>query len=342
MHKTGTTYLQHVIRKFRKQLLEHDGLLIPESGFPQTKDVSPKPGGLPGHNEFARGSRREAAIKNLAREVSESNPKRVLISAENLSLKCPEFAVTLVEGLELIGSVSIVLVVRRQDKWIDSYYRQCVAGNIRGETRDFRTFVSEEGTRLLDYGVRYEHWQQAGFSGRLLVASYDDLIVDNRLLNWFAEMLQATSLLSTHCVEQTFTYPSLTRLDAEITRLVNMVSDIEGDVRNDLLSRVYGIGELPDAPFVSEDLYDELRRCYEPKNKQLAEEWGMHPATEFSNWRRTTKQGEWDRNLHTISCKLTATLEGLDAHFQAADRKRRPFDTLVAKLSQIRLGGTKN
>lgn len=337
MHKTGTTYLQHLFRECRTQLLRADGLLFPETGLPRTEEVRPKPGGLPGHHDFARKSRRKVAAKNLAAEIAEHNANKVFISAENLSLSDAEFSSSLVKDLELIGSVSIILVLRRQDRWIDSYYRERVVGNVQGETRDFKTYLAEEGPLLLDYRTRYQNWQKTAFSGQFLVASYDDLTIDNRLLRWFCDGLQISPKSAKSLqVTQVPKNAALTCVDVEITRIVNLVPGLKAAKRSKLLRRIYEIGNLPDASFVSDDIYDELRACYEPKNNRLAEEWAIHPAQEFCNWRRTKQRSKWDENLDMVTRKLREASEGLDAQFQETGRKLRPFGSLRAKLSQIR------
>jgi len=328
MHKTGTTFLQNLFRRRRKQLLQADSLLFPETGLPLTEDVSPKLDGFPGHNQFVRISSRKTMIGKLAAEIATCSPDRVFISAENLSNVKFQFCKPLVEDLELIGSVSIILVVRRQDKWIESYYRQRVAGNKKGETRDFWTFLKEEGPLLLDYGVRYQQWRQTPFSGKFFVASYDDLTAHDALMRWFCEILQVSNSGFSLHLDKAPTYPSLTRLDTEITRLVNLIPDLAPAKRNELLRHIYRVGILADAPFVSDDLYEELRKCYEPKNKKIVDEWAIHPASEFINWRRTEEQVRWDVNLSTISSKLTAASDGLADMRHTTRRKKRLFELL--------------
>ena len=333
MHKTGTTYLQHLFRRCRKQLLQADGLLFPETGLPLTVGIRPNPDGLPGHNEFTRRSRSKTIISELAAEIYACSPQRVFISAENLGDPRPlNFSRALVEGLEHIGSVSIILVVRRQDKWIDSYYRERVSGTKKGETRDFQTYLREEGPRLLDYGVRFQPWRQAPFSGRFLAASYDDLAVENRLLSWFCENLQVLHSADSLHLKQAPKHLSLTRLDAEITRLVNMLPDLEPLERSALLRHVYGLGMLPDTPFVTDEHYEEIRTCYEPKNKHLVDKWSLEPASEFTNWHRPKEQGDWAADVNTISSKLTAVTNGLQDICYGAQRRKRPFKNLVAKF----------
>ena len=188
-HKTGTTFLQYLFRKHRSELLQADKLLFPDAGLSTRQRISPKPDGLPGHNGFTRPSAIKSVVGALVAEVATSNPERVFISAEDLGGANPEYVRALVNDLEKIGPVSIVLVLRRQDKWIDSWYRQAVAGNRHGETQDFRAYLKDNGPRLLDYGARFARWREAPFSGQFFAASYDDLVAGDNLLGWFCDIL---------------------------------------------------------------------------------------------------------------------------------------------------------
>jgi hypothetical protein len=120
-HKTGTTFLQYLFRKHRKELLEDDNLLFPDTGLSLKKRVSAKPDGLPGHNGFTRESGRKSVASELVSEVAAAEPRRVFISAEDLGYARPEFIRALVEDLEKIGPVSILLVLRRQENGLIAF-----------------------------------------------------------------------------------------------------------------------------------------------------------------------------------------------------------------------------
>ena len=329
-HKTGTTFLQYLFRKHRMELLEADRLLFPEAGLSAKKRISPKHDGLPGHNGFTRESGRKAVISKLATEVGICDPTRVFISAEDLGSANPEFVRTLVGDLEQIGPVSIVLVLRRQDKWIDSFYRQAVAGNRHGETQDFRSYLKDKGPRLLDYGARFERWRHAPFSGQFLAASYDDLVAGDNLLGWFCGILEVSKSSELLRRSQVPRYPSLTRIDTEITRLMNLVPSLGSVRRAELLQHVYDLGVVPDAPFVSNEVFQELRSLYEPKNRVLVDAWGIRPASEFMNWDRPKISSEWDGRLETVAVKLAAAANGIYKPYGKTRRMRRVVDVFAS------------
>jgi hypothetical protein len=334
-HKTGTTFLQYLFRNHRKELLEADRLLFPKVGLSAKKRISPKPDGLPGHDGFTREADRKSLIRKLVSEVAAAKPTRVFISAEGLGPARPQFVRALVDDLEKIGPVSILLVLRRQDKWIDSFYRQAVSGNRHGETLDFRGYLNEKGPRLLDYGARFKHWRQAPCTGQFLVASYDDLVADNNLLGWFCDTLDVSKSAELLRQADVPSYPSLTRIDTEITRLMNLMPHLGSVRRAELLQHVYDLGVVPDAPFVSSEMFHELRSLYEPKNRALAEEWGIRPASEFIVWREPKVSVEWE-GLETVAVKLAAAANGVYRPYGKTRGMRRVVDVFAALQPKVR------
>jgi hypothetical protein len=125
-------------------------------------------------------------------------------------------------------------------------------------------------------------------------------------------------------------YPSLTRIDTEITRLMNLVPSLGAVRRAELLQRVYDLGVVPDTPFVSNEMFAELRSLHEPKNNALAEEWGIRPASEFINWREPKVASEWDGRLETVAVKLAVETNGIYKPYGKARRIRRVVDVFAA------------
>ena len=101
----------------------------------------------------------------------------VLLSAENFR---PNHAGRLRELLPKAAPIVVVLFVRRQDRWIDSYFNQMVKVNEISE--DVSTFVARlcdtDGERLCrpDWFAHYEAWQDA--FGNCKVVFYDEAASD--------------------------------------------------------------------------------------------------------------------------------------------------------------------
>src|ERR1700736_2223876 len=101
----------------------------------------------------------------------------VVLSAENFR---PNHAQRLRELLPTTAPCVVVLFVRRQDRWIDSYYNQMVKTNEINE--DISAFVARlcdtDGERLCrpDWYANYEAWRDT--FGDCKVVSYDEVASD--------------------------------------------------------------------------------------------------------------------------------------------------------------------
>jgi hypothetical protein len=106
-----------------------------------------------------------------------ADSESVVLSAENFR---PNHAPRLRELLPKTASCVVVLFVRRQDRWIDSYFNQMVKTNEINE--DISTFVARlcdtDGERLCrpDWFAHYEAWRDA--FGDCKVVFYDEVASD--------------------------------------------------------------------------------------------------------------------------------------------------------------------
>src|SRR5712691_4761650 len=106
-----------------------------------------------------------------------SDAESIVLSAENFR---PNHARTLRELLPKSVPCVVVLFVRRQDRWIDSYFNQLVKTNEIGE--DISTFVARlcgtDGERLCrpDWFANYAAWRNA--FGDCRVVFYEEVASD--------------------------------------------------------------------------------------------------------------------------------------------------------------------
>jgi hypothetical protein len=106
-----------------------------------------------------------------------ADSESLVLSAENFR---PNHAPRLRELLPKTASCVVVLFVRRQDRWIDSYFNQMVKTNEINE--DISTFVARlcdtDGERLCrpDWFAHYEAWRDA--FGDCKVVFYDEVASD--------------------------------------------------------------------------------------------------------------------------------------------------------------------
>jgi len=185
--KTASTYLQRRLRADPAHLRKH-GIYVP---------VLPVVAEMAGNAKLLATalSRRPSLTFQRAFpeiDVSALNPAQlvaellkdwrrdsesVVLSAENLR---PNHARRLRELLPTTAPCVVVLFVRRQDRWIDSYFNQMVKTNdINGEISSFvARLCDSDGERLCrpDWYANYEAWRDA--FGNCKVVFYDEVASD--------------------------------------------------------------------------------------------------------------------------------------------------------------------
>ena len=182
--KTASTYLQRRLRANADTLRKH-GIYVP---------VIPAVAAMAGNAKllattlsrrpsltFQRGFpeidvRKLDPAKIIADLLSDWRPnfEAVVLSAENLR---PNHAQRLRELLPNPARIAVVLFVRRQDRWIDSYFNQMVKTNEVAEP--ISAFVTKlcdtDGERLCrpDWFAHYESWRNA--FGNCRIVFYDEV-----------------------------------------------------------------------------------------------------------------------------------------------------------------------
>jgi hypothetical protein len=185
--KTASTYLQRRLRA-NADTLRKNGIYVP---------VIPAVAAMAGNAKllattlsrrpsltFQRGfpeidvSKLDPA-KIVAQLLSGWRPnfESIILSAENLR---PNHAQRLRELLPNPARIAVVLFVRRQDRWIDSYFNQMVKTNeVTTEISEFVTKLCQtEGERLCrpDWFANYQAWRTA--FGNCQIVFYDEVAND--------------------------------------------------------------------------------------------------------------------------------------------------------------------
>jgi hypothetical protein len=185
--KTASTYLQRRLRADPRHLRQH-GIYVP---------VLPAVAEMAGNAKLLATALSQRPSLTFQRafpeiDVSALNPAQlvaelfqdwrpdsesVVLSAENFR---PRHARRLRELLPTTVPCVVVLFVRRQDRWIDSYFNQMVKVNETAE--DISTFVARlcdtDGERFCrpDWFANYEAWRDA--FGDCKVVFYDEVASD--------------------------------------------------------------------------------------------------------------------------------------------------------------------
>jgi hypothetical protein len=165
MHKTGSTSLQWFF------VLNRPWLRLCGIDYPKARDAKGR--GMAKHNDLFHAISHEKdfqrahpvfgpsaeRVEALARRLQ---PGRVLLlSAEGFSGESPAFAKAFAPLAER-AEVRIVCFLRRQDEWVQSFYKQMVLSREVRESRSFEEFLATKSTRdHLDYLQLLNWWSEA-------------------------------------------------------------------------------------------------------------------------------------------------------------------------------------
>jgi hypothetical protein len=185
--KTASTYLQRRLRADPNHLRKH-GIYVPVLPLVaemagNAKLLATALSGQPSLTFQRAFPEIDVSALDPTRLVAEllqdwrADSESVVLSAENFR---PNHAGRLRELLPKTAPCVVVLFVRRQDRWIDSYFNQMVKTNEINE--DISTFVTRlcdtDGERLCrpDWFAHYEEWRDA--FGNCKVVFYDEVTSD--------------------------------------------------------------------------------------------------------------------------------------------------------------------
>lgn len=275
LHKTASTYVQNVLSARRYDLLEH-GIVYPTTGTPGMQ-VRTRDGARAGHALLTYRKGTAELVDQLLHEVP-PDATTVLLSAEDLThpRRDPE---QMFATFSAFGRVSVVVVLRRQDDWLESYYKQRVDQFRSGETRSITAFLADEGPWLLDYHRRLEPWRELAGADRFHVLSYDDLPDADA-------QLRRLLVLAGMPEEATVDYPglevprydSVRAVDTLGVRMLNACGLTERDVRNDAARQIYAAGPAGDIALLTPEQRAAIREHCGPINERIEHEWCAAPV----------------------------------------------------------------
>jgi len=165
MHKTGTSSVQRYFSRNRA-VLRRMGLCYPRSigagGERQPKHaaifdaVSHEADYSTPHPVLGPSA---DLLDQTAAEIEAAPGQIGVLSAEGLSGERPVFA-TALSGLAERFETTVVIFVRRQDHWVESFYKQMVLSREVKEIRGFHDFVADPATQNhMAYDQIVEWWR---------------------------------------------------------------------------------------------------------------------------------------------------------------------------------------
>ena len=280
LHKTASSYVQGVLAASRDDL-KREGVLYPTTGIVDKGSRSTREGAGSGQGLLSRRGRHRTLLARLMAEL-EGVPT-ALISSEEFSrggdTPSPE---KLLDRFKVFKSVRVVLVLRRQDDWIESFYKQVVDQYGNFETRSFDEFVERTGPRLFDFHTRFTPWRDLVGEENFHVLSYDDLpdgtAICRRLLEIAGVQGPILDQLGSVAVPR---YDSVRAIDTVGLRILNSHRLEDRDIRTRVARSIYDVAPAGDIELMSAGTREEIQAMCRPINQRIADEWFTEPVPGF-------------------------------------------------------------
>lgn len=229
-YKTGSTYLQHFLRKNRKRNLRKYGIYYPITDQGEAPERERKHSLLSAAIQAHRVQEGAAApmpppdavIEMLSEDILNTRAHTALISAEGLSRPSPCFAQAC-SAFSHHFKVEVVIFLRRQDLFVESLHKQFIREG--HETRSLEEFLASRNVRAwLNYRRIIQYWEAAFGGDSVKVIPFEKSNLQEGLITTFARSLALPIVTR----EKSPRNVSLSREVAEILRRVNRSGLLKG------------------------------------------------------------------------------------------------------------------
>ncbi len=191
-HKTGTSSIQ-AFSKANRKMLAQKGILYPKKALHKMA-FSSTPSSEAGHRGFndVLSSPLNDKAKNLMQLLLDEAAAydgihTILLSSETFSAPRIKLSTSLFDALKpFFDEVEIIVYLRRQDSWADSFYREILCWPRRRWVRSFSQFKESFLLEWLDYAERLKRWEDIFGTENMRVHSYDDRARKNIIEDFFA------------------------------------------------------------------------------------------------------------------------------------------------------------
>jgi hypothetical protein len=281
LHKTASSYVQNVLSARRYDLLR-EGVLYPTTGAVDDATVRTRDGAQSGHALFTRPGDRLGLVTELLTELPDTVSK-VLLSSEDFTLPrrkpTPEQHLS---GLSAFGTVKVILVLRRQDMWIESFYKQIVDQYNTSETRSFDEFLRQAGPSLLDFHRRFSAWRDLVGPENFHVLSYDDLPGGAAIYRRMLEIAGVGgSLLDKSASVPVPRYESVRAIDTLGLRILNSYRLKSREARIAAAKSIYSVAPATDIELLTPEIQAGIEAFCAPINERIETEWFKEPVPGF-------------------------------------------------------------
>lgn len=281
LHKTASSYVQNVLSSCRYDLL-NEGVLFPATGTNDAVVLRTREGAQSGHILFTRPGDPHDLVQELLTELPDS-ASTVLLSAEDYSLPrrrpTPE---QYLAAFSAFGTIKVVLVLRRQDTWIESFYKQAVDQFNKSETRSFDEYLRQVGPSVLDFYARFSPWRDLVGPENFHVLSYDDLPDGTAMCRRFLDVVGVRGpLLDEVASVSVPRYESVRAIDTLGLRILNSYRLQDRDTRVRAAKAIYSAAPEGDIELMTPAMREGIQARCDPINGRIEAEWFGEPVPGF-------------------------------------------------------------
>lgn len=270
LHKTASSYVQNVLSARRYDLIDY-GVLYPSTAT-NVLAMRTREGAQSGHAQFTTRRVRKDLLPDLLEEVP-PNASTVLLSAEDFTHPrvAPEQHIELFSPFR---TIKVVLVLRRQDTWIESFYKQVVDQYRYFETRSFGEYLAEEGPALLDFYARFSPWRDLVGPENFNVISYDDVPDGASICNRILEIAGVgAEYLDQFPGVDAPRYHSVRAIDTIGLRVLNGYRVRAREIRDKAAREIYAAAPAGDIELITPEMRAGIQRRCAPINERIEAEW---------------------------------------------------------------------
>jgi hypothetical protein len=272
LHKTATCYLQNVLSTRRYDLLR-EGVLYPLTGSVDSVTFSTRRGAELGHVLLTRPGSDANLVSELLDEIPDA-ASTVLLSSGDFTLPRADAAAQHIRRFSAFGNVQVVLVLRRQDVWIERYYEQIVDQYGKFETRSFDEFLEQMGPKLLDFHTRFSPWRDLVGPESFHVLSYDDLAGRAAICRRILEIAGLRgSLLDSSASTPVPRYEPVRAIDTLGLRILNAYRLDDRKLRTRVAKLIYAAAPDGDIELMTREMRDGIQAFCGPINERIEREW---------------------------------------------------------------------
>jgi len=203
----------------------------------------------------------------------------VVISSETFSAPRVKLSTAIADVFrQYFSDTRILVYLRRQDDWAETFYKEVLCWSGRRENRAFKDFHHEFLGEWLDYGGRLEKWADIFGRDNLIVKSYDDREEQNIISDFYSTI----GIESIDKKEFDFPNEINPSLPNDLVPLIIEINSLQlsRNQKSRLTQLVFHKLEASDyrvdrKPILSDQMLMEYKATFGPKNVELCRKYDI-------------------------------------------------------------------